>query len=108
MLCCLSPVLFSRLPSSSFFLLVRRPPCSTLFPYTTLFRSVFPANGCCGFPCGGTSFFAAAPAWPVVHVYVNRLAGQAAFYIQDVKGVKRQPGRRAGSCIREQIGRAHV
>src|SRR5690606_41985576 len=25
--------------SSSFFLLIRRPPCSTLFPYTTLFRS---------------------------------------------------------------------
>src|SRR5690349_24017857 len=24
-----------------FFFLIRRPPCSTLFPYTTLFRSVF-------------------------------------------------------------------
>src|SRR5207253_11400891 len=26
--------------SSSFFLLLRPPPCATLFPYTTLFRSV--------------------------------------------------------------------
>src|SRR2546430_12612746 len=26
---------------SSFFLMIRRPPRSTLFPYTTLFRSVF-------------------------------------------------------------------
>src|ERR1019366_9607185 len=25
-----------------FFLMIRRPPRSTLFPYTTLFRSVFP------------------------------------------------------------------
>src|SRR3712207_8613755 len=27
---------------SSFFLMIRRPPRSTLFPYTTLFRSVVP------------------------------------------------------------------
>src|SRR5476651_2840259 len=27
-------------PSSFFFLMIRRPPRSTLFPYTTLFRSV--------------------------------------------------------------------
>src|SRR5712675_3390117 len=29
---------------SFFFLMIRRPPRSTLFPYTTLFRS--PAHGC--------------------------------------------------------------
>src|SRR5207249_11345052 len=28
--------------SSLFFLMIRRPPRSTLFPYTTLFRSAFP------------------------------------------------------------------
>src|SRR2546430_3560837 len=28
--------------SSFFFLMIRRPPRSTLFPYTTLFRSPFP------------------------------------------------------------------
>src|ERR1022692_540087 len=28
-----------RLPVSCFFLMIRRPPRSTLFPYTTLFRS---------------------------------------------------------------------
>src|SRR5699024_12708195 len=27
-----------------FFSLIRRPPCSTLFPYTTLFRLPFPNN----------------------------------------------------------------
>src|SRR2546429_8230812 len=38
----LSFVLFSPEPTSSlffFFLMIRRPPRSTLFPYTTLFRS---------------------------------------------------------------------
>src|SRR5437588_12942590 len=36
-----SPVYITRLYSllSSFFLMIRRPPRSTLFPYTTLFRS---------------------------------------------------------------------
>src|SRR5437764_4684665 len=29
--------------SSFFFLMIRRPPRSTLFPYTTLFRSICPA-----------------------------------------------------------------
>src|SRR3989442_13908863 len=35
-----------------FFLMIRRPPRSTLFPYTTLFRSPFPltAQKVCGFP----------------------------------------------------------
>src|SRR3712207_7644470 len=28
-----------------FFLMIRRPPRSTLFPYTTLFRSVFDTSG---------------------------------------------------------------
>src|SRR5205809_4832274 len=32
--------------SSFFFLMIRRPPRSTLFPYTTLFRSVFPWSTC--------------------------------------------------------------
>src|SRR3712207_7828240 len=30
--------------SSFFFLMIRRPPRSTLFPYTTLFRSVEPSE----------------------------------------------------------------
>src|SRR3712207_7134435 len=31
-----------------FFLMIRRPPRSTLFPYTTLFRSVVPLADACG------------------------------------------------------------
>src|SRR5437588_2495760 len=34
--------------SSFFFLMIRRPPRSTLFPYTTLFRS--PRHASCGSP----------------------------------------------------------
>src|SRR2546430_12793024 len=32
-----------------FFLMIRRPPRSTLFPYTTLFRSTMPGGACPGF-----------------------------------------------------------
>src|SRR5258708_23281306 len=34
--------------SAFFFLMIRRPPRSTLFPYTTLFRSVYSARCCSG------------------------------------------------------------
>src|SRR5256885_9692337 len=34
-----------------FFLMIRRPPRSTLFPYTTLFRSLAPANEAPGSWC---------------------------------------------------------
>src|SRR5438552_18244222 len=40
-----------------FFLMIRRPPRSTLFPYTTLFRSRLPVPNVCGvksFPAPAT------------------------------------------------------
>src|SRR2546427_9610678 len=39
-----------------FFLMIRRPPRSTLFPYTTLFRSLFRVGGVA--PQGVNVFFA--------------------------------------------------
>src|SRR5260370_34182658 len=36
---------FSYLPLFFFFLMIRRPPRSTLFPYTTLFRSDLGVHG---------------------------------------------------------------
>src|ERR1039457_4415439 len=36
----LTPGIAARPPVLSFFLMIRRPPRSTLFPYTTLFRSL--------------------------------------------------------------------
>src|SRR5258707_662317 len=36
-------------PFHLFFLMIRRPPRSTLFPYTTLFRSVVVVEGAGGF-----------------------------------------------------------
>src|SRR5205814_8374575 len=38
-LCTFSPLLCRSLFLIFFFLMIRRPPTSTLFPYTTLFRS---------------------------------------------------------------------
>src|SRR3954462_16041646 len=48
---------FPRTPPPFFFLMIRRPPRSTLFPYTTLFRSRpvaqgGQADGCHGYPSG--------------------------------------------------------
>src|SRR3712207_9533473 len=44
----LSCVICIRLLELFFFLMIRRPPRSTLFPYTTLFRSVEVAGGLVG------------------------------------------------------------
>src|SRR3712207_8290784 len=49
---------------SFFFLMIRRPPRSTLFPYTTLFRSRFE----------GTTFRSVALAVPTVRRAVEHLA----------------------------------
>src|SRR2546429_5612141 len=38
--------------------MIRRPPRSTLFPYTTLFRSLFSVQGLCQFIVNRMNFFA--------------------------------------------------
>src|SRR6202795_5346253 len=43
-------MLVSTSSLSSFFLMIRRPPRSTLFPYTTLFRSNLPLPHALGMP----------------------------------------------------------
>src|SRR2546430_5999878 len=50
-----------------FFLMIRRPPRSTLFPYTTLFRSVRPMrHGFCVAPVSGFSPTAVQPCSVIV------------------------------------------
>src|SRR2546429_7308988 len=44
---------FYLLLSFFFFLMIRRPPRSTLFPYTTLFRSLSRGEGCTPRPRSG-------------------------------------------------------
>src|SRR5438270_3768245 len=46
-----------------FFLLIRRPPRSTLFPYTTLFRSVFPTGITLGGWLAGALLWHFAAMW---------------------------------------------
>src|SRR6266481_2948504 len=48
-----------------FFLMIRRPPRSTLFPYTTLFRSFSRADGC------GTAL-ALSDTWRPTHMVYGR------------------------------------
>src|SRR2546430_15510206 len=51
------PIFFLSTVSFFFFLMIRRPPRSTLFPYTTLFRSVAPSD-----TTADSSTYAAIPA----------------------------------------------
>src|SRR2546421_8471384 len=57
----MSILFFTHLLSFFFFLMIRRPPRSTLFPYTTLFRSVV-ASAILGSSGGGRRARPAAPA----------------------------------------------
>src|SRR6266496_4858154 len=54
---------------SVFFLLIRRPPRSTLFPYTTLFRS----------PIARSKSSLAAPNWPARISAVPRFSNDVAW-----------------------------
>src|SRR2546422_7168534 len=47
-----------------FFLMIRRPPRSTLFPYTTLFRSPSPRRRRRGAPASGAAPLRPAPRGP--------------------------------------------
>src|SRR5690349_24256469 len=47
-----------------FFLMIRRPPRSTLFPYTTLFRSWWNRDPCCEVPDEGVIDDPANPPTP--------------------------------------------
>src|SRR3712207_3802978 len=77
-----------------FFLMIRRPPRSTLFPYTTLFRSQVAAPGVAGVGGG--------------HLEVVGLVAQVGL---DLAQVPRQPGRaqhRAGDAERHAAGDVEV
>src|SRR6267154_3206136 len=52
---------FSFLFFSFFFLMIRRPPRSTLFPYTTLFRSACRSGPASPTRCGEAAFALARP-----------------------------------------------
>src|SRR3712207_7931502 len=57
-----------------FFLMIRRPPRSTLFPYTTLFRSALPQpcrNNTLVAPLPYTSYSSSTPS--TVRVFIQRI-----------------------------------
>src|SRR3712207_7298216 len=58
---CISYIIFF------FFLMIRRPPRSTLFPYTTLFRSSPPSPSPASCACSRPSATASTcPSWPAL------------------------------------------
>src|SRR5256885_910785 len=82
-----------------FFLMIRRPPRSTLFPYTTLFRS-FLARG--GHALDGLHFLAALAQ---MHFILHACEGGGiAVGIELIVKLENHAQR----ILRVQIGRAHV
>src|SRR2546430_12103240 len=56
-----------------FFLMIRRPPRSTLFPYTTLFRSTGGASA--NITCGGAGASTTLPSVTLNNLTINRANG---------------------------------
>src|SRR5256885_7724376 len=82
-----------RLESTFFFLMIRRPPRSTLFPYTTLFRSEH-----VGGADGVERFHHPGAGKPALHLLAARVCVAEC-----------QCGRAVGHVLEGvQIGRAHV
>src|SRR3989454_6307785 len=71
--------------------MIRRPPRSTLFPYTTLFRSLTAAGACGGGPAGGPNPGAAAPAAtpaPLrLPLHVARVRGTDLYFVEHGSGI---------------------
>src|SRR3712207_8547871 len=76
-----------------FFLMIRRPPRSTLFPYTTLFRSA-------GLPGRGVP----PPFRAGVHAPCRRRAGVAALRGADPRGTGPLPAGEAVPQVRRRVG----
>src|SRR5260370_36313417 len=83
-----------------FFLMIRRPPRSTLFPYTTLFRSMIrDSQSSDGMKAQTKSFLA----------FLTLLTAIYGFWLMVFwPGVLGQDSIAILSCPRTQIGRAHV
>src|SRR3712207_7037093 len=56
-----------------FFLMIRRPPRSTLFPYTTLFRSVSERSSRTALKRGGTSRPSVWTGWAGIVLNLSRI-----------------------------------
>src|SRR3712207_7760197 len=56
--------------------MIRRPPRSTLFPYTTLFRSEFRMNSVCGFLTASRHGSTAGTPWSELNDFVAVHLGQ--------------------------------
>src|SRR2546428_8190807 len=60
-----------------FFLMIRRPPRSTLFPYTTLFRSLRAPSG------GATLLCSIHPRWARIHLASKTASGGPSSFAQN-------------------------
>src|SRR3712207_7439259 len=75
-----------------FFLMIRRPPRSTLFPYTTLFRSAGVDGGISRRSCASRSAAVTAPVRRRERIFIGGV----------LHSVARCRPRKAGSCRSEE------
>src|SRR6266481_6987523 len=87
-----------------FFLMIRRPPRSTLFPYTTLFRSAAHAGEQRNFCCGHAAKAAVQSGFAFAEFFSARTYGDSAVECDHVPdGIfdrARKRARHAGTIVR--------
>ena len=83
-----------------FFLMIRRPPRSTLFPYTTLFRSGAALRALVFSTIAGTVVLSGVLAYPLAWLLDLRLPQRDRVAIFGARGL--------GLPLADEIGRAHV
>src|SRR2546430_16154885 len=95
----------SHLAFFFFFLMIRRPPRSTLFPYTTLFRSSLDA----GFLVGAENELG-GPQGPTVPASLVQVENATCFFGEQAGRILDLYERRwnGGPLRASEIGRAHV
>src|SRR3989442_15095945 len=86
--------------------MIRRPPRSTLFPYTTLFRSKFRYNVLCGpTGCGKTRLLSALASVGAQVLDLEDLAQHRGSLIGDLPGVAQPSQKWFESLVVEKLSR---
>src|SRR2546430_16596745 len=71
-----------------FFLMIRRPPRSTLFPYTTLFRSLHVAVSCAGVAWAGRTVGRDGPHDLEVFAFIQKVNVVGTFNVERAHDVR--------------------
>src|SRR6202789_4590629 len=91
-----------------FFLMIRRPPRSTLFPYTTLFRSHIRAAGKAAIITGPEGGFAAAELEDRKSTRLNSSHYSISYAVFCLKNKKQKNTMGRSACLNRRDSTAHA